>query len=301
MRQMLEAGVHFGHQTRRWNPHMRPFIFTERNGIHILDLAQTVQRLDVALQKVRDVTSGGQSVLFIGTKKQARSIVAAEADRAGMPYINNRWLGGTLTNWVTVSRRIQHLQSLEERLQSAETMALPKRERLQLEKEHQRLLRAFGGMRNMTRLPGAMFIVDPTVEEIAVMEGNRMGVPIIAMCDTNADPDHIEFPVPSNDDAIRAIQLMTGRIADACLEGMAVGEVEQQFEAQQRATGGRASAAPAAQAAPAPEAAPAAAPPAAASAAPPAAAPEVPAPAPAAPAAEAAPEPPAETPPAPEA
>ncbi len=233
MRQMLEAGVHFGHQTRRWNPHMRPFIFTERNGIHILDLAQTVRRLDSALQKVRDVTSAGQSILFIGTKKQARSIVAESAARAGMPYINNRWLGGTLTNWSTVSRRIQHMIALEERIQSGETLSLPKRERLILEKEFGRLQRSFGGMRSMTRLPGALFIVDPTAEEIAVMEGNRLGIPIIAMCDTNADPDDIDFPVPSNDDAIRAIQLITGRIADAAIEGRAEGEVADAYAARQ--------------------------------------------------------------------
>src|SRR5688572_22423380 len=181
MRQMLEAGVHFGHQTRRWNPHMRPFIFTERNGIHILDLAQTVRRLDAALQKVRDVTSAGQTVLFIGTKKQARSIVEQAATRAGMPYVNNRWLGGTLTNWITVSKRIQYMLALEERIQSGELLALPKKERLSLEKQHARLQRAFGGMREMTRLPGAIFIIDPTVEDIAVMEGGRIGIPIIAM------------------------------------------------------------------------------------------------------------------------
>jgi len=248
MRQMLEAGVHFGHQTRRWNPHMRPFIFTERNGIHILDLAQTVRRLDLALQKVRDVTSAGQTVLFIGTKKQARSIVAQSAERAGMPYVNNRWLGGTLTNWVTVSKRIQHMLALEERIQSGETLALPKRERLGLEKEHARLQRAFGGMRDMTRLPGALFIIDPTVEEIAVMEGGRIGIPIIAMCDTNADPDDIDFPVPSNDDAIRAIQLITARVADAALEGRAVGEVEDAYEAQRGVPGAPAEPAAAAEA-----------------------------------------------------
>ncbi len=257
MRQMLEAGVHFGHQTRRWNPHMRPFIFTERNGIHILDLAQTVRRLDSALQKVRDVTSAGQSILFIGTKKQARSIVAESAERAGMPYINNRWLGGTLTNWSTVSRRIQHMIALEERIQSGETLALPKRERLILEKEFARLQRSFGGMRAMTRLPGALFIVDPTAEQIAVMEGGRLGIPIIAMCDTNADPDDIDFPIPSNDDAIRAIQLITGRIADAALEGRAEGEVDDAYARQARAGEPVAAAEPAA---PAPVEAAAAAP-----------------------------------------
>ena len=232
MRQMLEAGVHFGHQTRRWDPRMSPFIFAERNGIHILDLGQTVPRLDIALQKVREVVADGQTVLFIGTKKQARAIVATEAGRCGMPYVNNRWLGGTLTNWLTLSKRIEHLKDLEERIASGEALTLPKRERLRLEKQYARMERSFGGMRAMSRLPGAIFIVDPTMEEIAVREGNRTRIPIIAMCDTNANPEVIDFPVPSNDDAIRAIQLMTGRIADAVLEGMAAGEVPQDVEAQ---------------------------------------------------------------------
>ncbi len=235
MRQMLEAGVHFGHQTRRWNPHMRRFIFTERNGIHILDLAQTVQRLDNALEKVREVVSAGDQVLFVGTKKQARGILEQEAMRAGMPFVNNRWLGGTLTNFITITRRIDHFKQLEERMQrgdeALEAEGFTKRERMVLQKEYEKLARSFSGLRNMTRLPGLIFIVDPSMEENAVREANRAGIPIIAMCDTNADPDLIQFPIPSNDDAIRAIQLMTARIADATLEGVAVGEVEQQFQA----------------------------------------------------------------------
>ena len=235
MRQMLEAGVHFGHQTRRWNPHMRRFIFTERNGIHILDLAQTVQRLDNALEKVREVVSAGDQVLFVGTKKQAQGIVQSEAIRAGMPYINTRWLGGTLTNFATITKRIDYFKMLEDRMRAGEEVleaqGLTKRERMVLAKEFERLTRSFAGLRNMTRLPGLVFIVDPTMEENAVREANRAGIPIIAMCDTNADPDVIQFPIPSNDDAIRAIQLMTARIADASLEGIAVGEVEQQFQA----------------------------------------------------------------------
>jgi len=235
MRQMLEAGVHFGHQTRRWNPHMRRFIFTERNGIHILDLAQTVQRLDDALEKVREVVSSGDQVLFVGTKKQARGIIEQEAQRAGMPYINTRWLGGTLTNFVTITKRIEHFKMLESRMSAGEdaleAQGLTKRERMVLAKEFERLTRSFGGLRNMTRLPGLIFVVDPTMEENAIAEANRAGIPIIAMCDTNANPDVIQFPIPSNDDAIRAIQLMTARIADASLEGIAVGEVEQQFQA----------------------------------------------------------------------
>ncbi|TAJ16670.1 MAG: 30S ribosomal protein S2 [Dehalococcoidia bacterium] len=235
MRQMLEAGVHFGHQTRRWNPHMGRFIFTARNGIHILDLALTVKGLDAAVAKVQEVVSAGDQVLFIGTKKQARGIIAAEATRAGQPYVTSRWLGGTLTNFITVSRRIEYFKSLEARITAGEEVldaqGLTKREQMMLAKDYERLERAFGGLRNMTRLPGAVFVVDPTMESNAVQEARRAGVPIIAMCDTNADPDNVDFPIPSNDDAIRAIQLMTGRIADAVLEGVAVGEVEQQYQA----------------------------------------------------------------------
>jgi small subunit ribosomal protein S2 len=233
MRQMLEAGVHFGHQTRRWNPHMRRFIFTERNGIHILDLAQTVRLLDTALEKVREVVASGDQVLFVGTKKQARGIVEAEAKRCGMPYINTRWLGGTLTNFSTISRRIDYFKYVESRMMAGEDVleaeGMTKRERMVMLKEFERLQRSFSGLRDMTRLPGLLFIVDPTMEENAVREANRMGIPIVAMCDTNSDPDVIDYPIPSNDDAIRAIQLMAARVADAVLEGIAVGEVEQQF------------------------------------------------------------------------
>ena len=246
MRQMLEAGVHFGHQTRRWDPRMRQFIFTERNGIHILDLAQTVHRLDFAVDAVREAASSGEAVLFVGTKKQAQTIVQKEAERCGMPYVNTRWLGGTLTNFQTIAKRIEYYKSLERRFgltgaesetaDAAELLAgetsLTKRERLKLQKEFERLRRSFHGLRTLTRLPGLIFIVDPSMEEIAVAESNRMKLPIVAMCDTNANPDAIQFPVPSNDDAIRAIQLITGRVADAVLEGIAVGEVEQQFVAE---------------------------------------------------------------------
>ncbi len=234
MRQMLEAGVHFGHQTRRWNPRMRRFIFTERNGIHILDLAQTVRLLDSALEKVREVAASGDQILFVGTKKQARGIVQIEADRCGMPYINTRWLGGTLTNFSTISRRIDYFKHIEDRMQAGddvlEAEGMTKRERMVMLKEFERLERSFAGLRNMNRVPGLVFIVDPTMEENAVREANRLNIPIVAMCDTNADPELIDFPIPSNDDAIRAIQLMTARIADTVLEGIAVGEVEQQFE-----------------------------------------------------------------------
>jgi small subunit ribosomal protein S2 len=236
---MLEAGVHFGHQTRRWNPHMRQFIFTERNGIHILDLAQTVHRLDYAVDKIEDVVSRGDKVLFVGTKKQAQSIVRREAERCGMPFVETRWLGGTLTNFATISKRIEYFKELDVQFTSAETAeealenlaaGSTKRERVGLQKEYERLQRSFKGLRTLERLPGLVFIVDPTIEEIAVREANRSGIPIVAMCDTNADPDVIDFPIPSNDDAIRAIQLIAGRVADAVLEGIAVGEVEQQFD-----------------------------------------------------------------------
>jgi small subunit ribosomal protein S2 len=268
MRQMLEAGVHFGHQTRRWNPHMRPYIFTERHGIHILDLAKTVPLLDQALQQVRAVSSSGQQVLFVGTKKQARETIRHEAERCGMPYINTRWLGGTLSNWATITRRISYFKELEGRFATQDESHLTKKERLLLHKEFERLERSFGGMRNMERLPGLLFIIDPTMEEIAVLEARRMNIPIVAMCDTDANPDKIDFPIPSNDDAIRSIQLMTARIADAVLEGLAYGEVERE------AAAAAPSAAPEQQAAPAAEpvaAAPAAAAPASAPSAAPAA------------------------------
>ena len=254
MREMLEAGVHFGHQTRRWNPRMRPFIFTERNGIHILDLAQTVRRLEEALTQVRETVSAGDSVLFVGTKKQAREIVRREAERCGMPFVNTRWLGGTLINWQTIARRIERLKEHDERAESGSDAALPKKERLRLDKERARMERSFGGLRRLTRLPGLVFVVDPTMADIAVQEANRVRVPVVAMCDTNADPDIIKFPVPSNDDAIRAIQLITGLVADSVLEGRAYSEVEEELAAQQRA---RAAAASADAAEPSGEAAPA--------------------------------------------
>ncbi len=228
MRQMLEAGVHFGHQTRRWNPHMRPFIFTERHGIHILDLGKTVPLLDQALQQVRAVASSGQQVLFVGTKKQARETLRQEADRCGMPYINTRWLGGTLSNWATITRRIAYFKELEERANLGEDLRITKKERLLLQKEYERMERSFGGLRGMQRLPGMLFIVDPTIETIAVLEANNMNIPIVAMCDTDANPDLITHPIPANDDAIRSIHLIAGRIADAVIEGRAYGEVEQE-------------------------------------------------------------------------
>ncbi|MDP6606563.1 MAG: 30S ribosomal protein S2 [Dehalococcoidia bacterium] len=235
MREMLEAGVHFGHQTRRWNPHMRRFIYTERNGIHILDLGQTVPLLDAALDKIREVVSGGQTVLFVGTKRQARDILQSEAGRCGMPYVTLRWLGGTLTNWTTISKRINYLQELEQTVATLEESDLPKKERITLTRQYNRMHRAFGGLSSMTRLPGAIFSVDPTMDSIAVNEANRMKIPIIAMCDTNSDPDLIDFPIPSNDDALRAIKLITARVSEAVTEGLAYGEVEQELVAREAA------------------------------------------------------------------
>jgi small subunit ribosomal protein S2 len=224
MKQLLEAGVHFGHQTRRWNPHMRQFIFTERNGIHILDLQQTVQRLSVAYDWVKQLTANGEAILFVGTKKQAQETISVEAARAGMPYVNQRWLGGTLTNFVTIQTRIDHLVRLEDAKQRGEFDRMTKREQGKIDDEIERLNRYFGGVKEMTKLPGALFIVDTVKEHIAVSEARRLGIPIVSLVDTNCDPEDIDYPIPSNDDAIRAIKLLTARIADAAEEGVKLRE-----------------------------------------------------------------------------
>ncbi len=219
MRQLLEAGVHFGHQTRRWNPKMRPFIFAERNGIHIIDLAQTVRRLDVALDAARETVARGDVVLFVGTKKQAQEPVSQEATRAGMPYVNRRWLGGMLTNFVTIKKRIGLLDQLEARKESGEFDRLPKKEAARLNEQLEKLSASLGGIRRMKRLPGAVFIVDPHRERIAVTEANKLEIPVIGTGDTNVDPDELDFIIPANDDAIRSIRLLCSLVADACLEG----------------------------------------------------------------------------------
>ena len=224
MKSLLEAGVHFGHQTQRWDPRMRQFIFTERNGIHIIDLQQTVQYLQRACDFVRDIVAGGQTLLFVGTKRQAQDSIESEARRCSMPYVNNRWLGGTLTNFATIQSRIDHLVRLEDAKARGEYDRLPKKEVLKIDKEIERLNRHFGGIKEMTQLPGAIFIVDTTAERIAVAEARRVGIPIVAMVDTNGNPDETEYPIPSNDDAIRAVRLVTSRIADAVLEGLALRE-----------------------------------------------------------------------------
>ncbi len=218
MKQLLEAGVHFGHQTRRWNPKMRPFIFTERNGIHILDLSQTVSRLDRALAFIKDVIRNGDSILFVGTKKQAQESLRAEAERCGQHYVNSRWLGGMLTNFTTIKRRIQRLEALEARRDAGEFARLTKKEASKLTEEIERLNNALGGIRRMRRLPGAIFVVDPHREQIAVAEARRLEIPIVAITDTNCDPDLIDWPIPANDDAIRSVRLLCAQVADAVLE-----------------------------------------------------------------------------------
>ena len=224
MKALLETGVHFGHRTRRWNPKMRPYIFTERNGIHILDLQQTIFMIEAAYNLVRDTVSDGGAVLFVGTKRQAQDTVAREATRASQPYVNERWLGGTLTNWQTISQRIKYLDELETRRDAGEFELLKKKERLQLTREIEKLSQRLGGIRKMTGLPSLLFIVDVNHEETAVREANKLGIPVIAMVDTNCDPDPIDYLIPSNDDAIRAIKLISGKMADAAIEGLTVRE-----------------------------------------------------------------------------
>lgn len=220
MKALLETGVHFGHRTRRWNPKMKPFIFTERNGIHIIDLQQTIQAIDQAYAMIRDTVAQGGTVLFVGTKRQAQETIAQQAQRCGMPYVNQRWLGGTLTNWRTMRSRIEYLRDLEARRDAGEFERLPKKEALELSREIEALNERFGGLKEMRRLPDLLFIVDVRREETAVREANALNIPIIAMVDTNCDPDRIDLVIPANDDAIRAIKLIVSRMADAVLEGM---------------------------------------------------------------------------------
>src|SRR3972149_6761330 len=224
MKSLLEAGVHFGHQTRRWNPKMKKFIFAERNGIHIIDLQQTVDRLEDAAAFVSDLVSSGQTILFVGTKRQAQDTIESEARRCGMPFVNTRWLGGTLTNFHTIQGRIDYLVRLEDPRAPGEMDHLPKKERLLKEEEIVRLNRYLGGIKEMTALPGAIFIVDTEKEDIAVAEAQRMGIPMVALVDTNCNPDVIDYPIPSNDDAIRAIKLITARVADSVLDGLTARE-----------------------------------------------------------------------------
>jgi small subunit ribosomal protein S2 len=219
MRQLLEAGVHFGHQTRRWNPKMKPYIFAERNGIHIIDLAQTVKRLDAALEFVTETVARGESVLFVGTKKQAQEPVMQEAIRAGQPYVTKRWLGGMMTNFVTIRKRIGLLDQLEARQLAGDFDRLPKKEAALLTEELNKLQATLGGIRKMKRQPGAIFIVDPHRERIAVTEANKLEIPVVGTGDTNVDPDELDYIIPANDDAIRSIRLLCQLVADAAIEG----------------------------------------------------------------------------------
>ena len=222
MKALLETGVHFGHRTRRWNPKMKPYIFTERNGIHILDLQQTIVLLEDAYNLIRDKVAEGRQVLFVGTKRQAQDTVASEATRAHQPYVNERWLGGTLTNWQTIRQRINYLDTLEKRQEAGEFDALKKKERLSVERQVEKLNSRLGGIRNMTGLPALMFVVDVNNEETAVLEANKLDIPVIGVVDTNCNPDPIDHVIPSNDDAIRAIKLIVGKMADAAVEGAAL-------------------------------------------------------------------------------
>jgi small subunit ribosomal protein S2 len=231
MKQLLEAGVHFGHQTRRWNPKMKKYIFTERNGIYIIDLQKTVKKVEEAYNWVKELSANGGTMLFVGTKKQAQDSVKEEAIRSGMYYVNHRWLGGTLTNFETIQKRIGRLKDIERMAEDGTFEVLPKKEVVQLRKEQERLEKFLGGIKDMKQLPDALFIVDPRKERIAVAEAHKLNIPIVGIVDTNCDPDEIDVVIPANDDAIRAVKLLTGKMADAILEakqGEEVAEVAAQ-------------------------------------------------------------------------
>lgn len=237
MKQLLEAGVHFGHQTRRWNPKMAKYIFTERNGIHVIDLQQTVKYADQAYDFMRDAAANDAVVLFVGTKKQAADAVAEEAVRSGQYFINHRWLGGTLTNWGTIQKRIARLKEIKRMEEDGTFEVLPKKEVALLNKQRARLEKFLGGIEDMPRIPDVMYVVDPHKEQIAVKEAKKLGIPVVAMVDTNTDPDDIDVIIPANDDAIRAVKLITAKLADAIIEGRqgedAVAAVEAEFAASE--------------------------------------------------------------------
>lgn len=232
MKQLLEAGVHFGHQTRRWNPKMKKYIFTERNGIYIIDLQKTVKKMDEAYNYVKDVVADGGKILFVGTKKQAQESVRDEATRSGMFFVNQRWLGGTLTNFQTIRKQINRLKDIERMEEDGTFEVLPKKEVGELLKEKERLVKFIGGIKEMNNLPDAMFVIDPRKERIAIAEAHKLNIPIIGMVDTNCDPDEIDYVIPANDDAIRAVKLITSKIADAVLEVKQGEEVEEIGEVQ---------------------------------------------------------------------
>lgn len=219
MKQLLEAGVHFGHQTRRWNPKMKKYIFTERNGIYIIDLQKTVKKVEEAYNFIKQVSEEGGKVLFVGTKKQAQESVKAEAERAGHFYVNQRWLGGILTNYKTISKRVKRISEIEKLEEDGTFDVLPKKEVVELKKEYDRLIKFLGGIRDMKSMPQALFVVDPRKERNAIAEARKLNIPIVGIVDTNCDPDEIDYVIPANDDAIRAVKLLTGKMADAILEG----------------------------------------------------------------------------------
>ena len=219
MKQLLEAGVHFGHQTRRWNPKMAKFIFTERNGIYIIDLSKTVKKVEEAYNFLREVASQGEVILFVGTKKQAQEAIKEEAIRANMFFVNERWLGGMLTNFKTIETRIKRLKQLEAMAEDGTFEVLPKKEVIGLRHEMEKLEKYLGGIKDMPKMPGALFVGDPKKEKIAIAEAKKLGIPVVATVDTNCDPDEVDFPIPANDDAIRAVKLLAGKMADAVLEG----------------------------------------------------------------------------------
>ncbi|MDX8365092.1 30S ribosomal protein S2 [Cytobacillus sp. Hm23] len=218
MKQLLEAGVHFGHQTRRWNPKMKRYIFTERNGIYIIDLQKTVKKVEEAYNFVKEVAGNGGKILFVGTKKQAQDSVKEEAERSGMYYVNQRWLGGTLTNFSTIQKRVNRLKDIERMEEDGTFDVLPKKEVVQLKKEQERLEKFLGGIKEMKGLPDAIFVIDPRKERIAVAEAHKLNIPLVGIVDTNCDPDEIDYVIPANDDAIRAVKLLTSKMADAILE-----------------------------------------------------------------------------------
>ena len=232
MKQLLEAGVHFGHQTRRWNPKMKRFIFTERNGIYIIDLQKTVKKVEEAYFFMRDVAMDGKPILFVGTKKQAQESIETEAKRCGQFYVSNRWLGGMLTNFKTIRSRISRLNYIEKMEETGDINLLPKKEVIKLMHEKEKLEKNLGGIRNMQDTPGAMFVVDPRKEHIAVAEAHALGIPVVAIVDTNCDPDEIDYPIPGNDDAIRAVKLIVAKMADAILEGKQGEQMEDEAEAE---------------------------------------------------------------------
>ena len=231
MKQLLEAGVHFGHQTRRWNPKMKKYIFTERNGIYIIDLQKTVKKVEEAYNYVKELAGNGGTVLFVGTKKQAQDSVKEEAARSGMYYVNQRWLGGTLTNFETIQKRISRLKSIEKMAEDGTFEVLPKKEVVQLKKEQERLEKFLGGIKDMKSLPDALFIIDPRKERIAVAEARKLNIPIVGIVDTNCDPDEIDVVIPANDDAIRAVKLLTAKMADAIIEAKQGEETTETVEA----------------------------------------------------------------------